>query len=61
MLVSAHPRETSTASLPRGARLKAFFRALRPHQWAKNGLVGMPLLAAHHLNQPGRCSRALPL
>ena len=36
----------------RPSRLKAFFRALRPHQWAKNGLVIVPLLAAHHANNP---------
>ena len=39
-------------SPPRPSRLKAFFRALRPHQWAKNGLVIVPLLAAHHANDP---------
>jgi 4-hydroxybenzoate polyprenyltransferase len=30
----------------------ATFRALRPHQWTKNGLVVVPLLAAHHLDRP---------
>ena len=52
MFVSVNPRETSTVSLSRGARIKAFFRALRLHQWSKNGLVIVPLLAAHHLNHP---------
>ena len=52
MLVSVDPRETSKLALSRSARLKAFLRALRPHQWAKNGLVLLPLLAAHHANQP---------
>ena len=41
---------TLEVSPPRPSRLKVFFRALRPHQWAKNGLVTVPLLAAHHVN-----------
>ena len=51
MLVSVDSLEASKASLPRSARLKAFFRALRSHQWTKNGLVIVPLLAAH-LDRP---------
>ena len=43
---------TLKVSSPRPNRLKAFFRALRPHQWAKNGLVIVPLLAAQHVNNP---------
>jgi len=31
----------------RGGTLKAAIRALRPHQWAKNALIFVPLLAAH--------------
>jgi 4-hydroxybenzoate polyprenyltransferase len=35
-------------SFPSRARpLRAVLRALRPHQWAKNGLIFVPLLAAH--------------
>jgi 4-hydroxybenzoate polyprenyltransferase len=30
-----------------GQRLRALWRALRPHQWAKNTLLLVPLLAAH--------------
>ena len=52
MFVSVNPRETPKVSLSRGVWLKAFFHALRPHQWAKNGLVVVPLLAAHHLDRP---------
>ena len=52
MLVSVNSQETSKVSLSRSARLKAFSRALRPHQWIKNGLVIVPLLAAHHLDRP---------
>jgi 4-hydroxybenzoate polyprenyltransferase len=36
-----------------GRPVRAFFRALRPHQWAKNVLVLVPLLAAHHLTVAG--------
>jgi 4-hydroxybenzoate polyprenyltransferase/phosphoserine phosphatase len=31
----------------RGGTLRAVIRALRPHQWAKNALIFVPLLAAH--------------
>ena len=33
-------------------RLPALWRALRPHQWAKNLLVFLPLLAAHQVSDP---------
>ncbi len=33
--------------------VRALIRALRPHQWAKNVLLLVPLLAAHHLAVPG--------
>ncbi len=33
--------------------LKSVIRALRPHQWAKNVLIVVPLLAAHRLSDPG--------
>jgi 4-hydroxybenzoate polyprenyltransferase len=32
--------------------LRDYFRTLRPHQWAKNLLVFLPLLAAHKLGDP---------
>lgn len=32
------------------AKQKDFMRALRPHQWAKNALLFVPLLAAHELD-----------
>jgi 4-hydroxybenzoate polyprenyltransferase/phosphoserine phosphatase len=35
------------------SRYRAFFRALRLHQWAKNLLLFVPLLAGHKLGQPG--------
>ena len=33
-------------------RLSALFRALRPHQWVKNILVFVPLLASHRILDP---------
>lgn len=35
------------AGLPMGGRLWDWFRALRPHQWMKNVLVFLPMLAGH--------------
>ncbi|MDD1651060.1 MAG: UbiA family prenyltransferase [Methylococcaceae bacterium] len=37
----------------RGNRLHSVFRALRPHQWAKNVLIFVPLLTAHRLGETG--------
>src|SRR5262249_7710490 len=28
--------------------LRSYIRALRPHQWAKNALLFLPLIAGHH-------------
>jgi 4-hydroxybenzoate polyprenyltransferase len=33
-----------------GARLVALARAMRPYQWSKNALVGVPLVASHQIN-----------
>jgi 4-hydroxybenzoate polyprenyltransferase len=33
--------------------LRAIIKALRPHQWAKNVLIVVPLLAAHRVSEPG--------
>jgi 4-hydroxybenzoate polyprenyltransferase len=47
-------------SFPSGAStLKALLRALRPHQWAKNILVLVPLLTAHRLNDAAALMDAL--
>ena len=43
----------------RSNKLRALARALRPHQWAKNVLLLVPLLAAHHLGEPGALAAAL--
>jgi 4-hydroxybenzoate polyprenyltransferase/phosphoserine phosphatase len=34
---------------PSGVTARAYLRAMRPHQWAKNLLVFLPMLAAHDL------------
>ncbi len=39
--------------------LRALIRALRPHQWAKNALILVPLLAAHLATDLDRWQRAL--
>jgi 4-hydroxybenzoate polyprenyltransferase/phosphoserine phosphatase len=39
--------------------VRAALRALRPHQWAKNALILMPLLAAHAANDPRALTAAL--
>jgi 4-hydroxybenzoate polyprenyltransferase len=44
---------------PKGELLRALVRALRPHQWAKNALVLVPLLAAHQIGDPQALASAL--
>jgi 4-hydroxybenzoate polyprenyltransferase len=39
----------STQAQPR----RALLQAMRPHQWIKNALIFVPLLASHRLDQPG--------
>jgi 4-hydroxybenzoate polyprenyltransferase len=31
-------------------QLRTYIRALRPHQWTKNGLVFLPMIAGHHFD-----------
>jgi 4-hydroxybenzoate polyprenyltransferase len=35
---------------PPGAKIKTYVKALRVHQWLKNGLIFLPLLAAHQIS-----------
>lgn len=46
--VSAKPRTGTTTHIPidRASTASALLRAMRPHQWAKNALVFVPLLTA---------------
>ncbi len=42
------------AVLPRPRTARSLWRAMRPHQWAKNLLVVAPLLLAHELTDPAK-------
>ena len=42
--------QTTEHLTTRGNRLGPLFRAIRPHQWLKNVLIFLPLLAAHQLD-----------
>lgn len=44
---------------PPVAAVRSLPRALRPHQWVKNLLVLLPLLAAHRMTDPGALGAAL--
>jgi 4-hydroxybenzoate polyprenyltransferase len=43
----------------RGERLHALLAVLRPHQWAKNVLVFVPILAAHRIDDAATLGAAL--
>jgi len=47
--------ETVDTRAPRG---RSLVRALRPHQWAKNLLVVLPLLTAHRVGDPAALAHA---
>lgn len=50
--VAARAERVAQASFRLGARrpsLRAFLRAIRPHQWAKNVLIFVPLLSSHRV------------
>lgn len=49
--VNSLGREVETLAAPPPAP-RAYLRALRPHQWLKNLLVFLPVLAAHKLHAP---------
>lgn len=44
---------------PRSGRWRAAIRALRPHQWAKNALIVVPLFAAHKAGDTSSLTAAL--
>src|SRR5262249_5781628 len=56
---AARVAETVRVFPVRSSPLRAVFRALRPHQWAKNVLVAVPVIAAHRLGEPGELAAAL--
>jgi 4-hydroxybenzoate polyprenyltransferase len=43
------PQRTFT---DRASGLRTFIKAIRVHQWAKNALIFLPMLLAHHLRAP---------
>jgi len=49
----------SQAPPPPASYAREVLRLLRPHQWAKNGLLLLPLFLAHELTDPGKLGRAL--
>lgn len=51
-LVKAHKIEIHQHFEDRASRGKAFLKAIRLHQWAKNVLIFVPLLLAHALKVP---------
>ena len=51
--------EVERVFAPGQGRPAALLRALRPHQWAKNLLILLPLLAAHRLDAPGLLAAVL--
>lgn len=51
--------ETFAATPALGTVLRSAFLACRPHQWVKNLLVFMPLLAAHRVGDPAAWESAV--
>ncbi len=57
---TAADRANVTRTFPaRPRHVRALIHALRPHQWAKNVLILIPLLAAHQLETPGGLIKGL--
>jgi 4-hydroxybenzoate polyprenyltransferase/phosphoserine phosphatase len=48
-----------TQAFPRHARLAAWWRALRPHQWLKNLLVFVPVLLSHQMGDAAASAASL--
>lgn len=46
------PAPGHAALRPRGCTVRSHLEAIRPHQWLKNLLVFLPMLAAHQLTAP---------
>ena len=67
-VVDAHPSlarkvgrdfPDATVLVPRRPRLRSYVKALRPHQWLKNLLIFVPLLAGHFLGSEPRVLQTL--
>jgi 4-hydroxybenzoate polyprenyltransferase len=56
-LLRAFP-EAQVIARPRAQPLE-YVRALRPHQWAKNALIFLPLIAGHFFNVPSLVAASL--
>lgn len=59
LLGAASRRTQVLAHWPAPPRLRAWLKALRPHQWLKNLLVFVPLLTAHRFLDPMAVADAL--
>jgi 4-hydroxybenzoate polyprenyltransferase/phosphoserine phosphatase len=55
---AAKVAQTVRAFPYRSRTLRAVFKALRPHQWAKNVLVAVPVVAAHRMGESGEIAAA---
>jgi 4-hydroxybenzoate polyprenyltransferase/phosphoserine phosphatase len=53
--------KTKTVTLfdPTPAFLAKFWQAMRPHQWLKNGLIFLPLILSHQIDQAGLALQAV--
>ena len=56
-IATGHPQEERLAQ--RGNLARALLKAARPHQWAKNALVFVPLATSGLLAQPGYVARSV--
>lgn len=48
-IVGSLPYAQPHQRIGRPSPFKPFLKAIRPHQWAKNGLIFLPLLTSHHI------------
>lgn len=55
----AHPHIGVMDSAQTAGGIRMLLRAIRVHQWAKNALLVLPLLLAHHFLVPGALARVI--
>ena len=58
-LSATHRRAEIIEPAPRQGGLRAWLSLLRPHQWAKNALVAVPLITAHAFTVPALIQTAM--